>query len=560
MGILLASLVLVGTAQAHAVVVKSIPAIGEILAQAPPEIVLQFNEDLQTDYTRVELFNDKNDVVNPGPGSLDPDDHSVLRLRLDDLPDGNYHLTWWALSAVDGHQTSSTIPFGIGVAPESMDLIPPLGTADPALEVPSNAETAARWLNIAIAAVAFGAIPFELFALNQLLGQKEKKTKPQTRIIAWLRRLIVIGCTGLVFATLAFVAVQALSISGGDPDLSLGDTTLNLLSGYTGWILIIRMALAIAVGAIAWRQPVNHIDAKAWWIMLGLAAAAVVTFCLLGHGASMGSGALLAVPIDWLHVAATVCWLGGLVALAGTVFIVRKEPKAIALKALIPRFSTMAIICVVAIAVSGLYSFLVHVGNLAFLTSTSYGIGILVKTGLFGLLFAMGAVNLKILSPRLKKLGNRMARPFSITVRTEITLGALVLLAVGALTSVAPSQTAWIEHQSLWGNVQRMQAGDKGATLTLQVAPAKVGNNQFAVDVNDPRPGANAIEGNVLVRFTLSNSGLGMLQVDMDQQENGRFTAQGNYFSLPGNWNARVILRRSGFNDVTVDFKIPVGK
>src|SRR6185369_17024010 len=115
------------------------------------------------------------------------------------------------------------------------------------------------------------------------------------------------------------------------------------------------------------------------------------------------------------------------------------------------------------------------------------------KLGLFGALLLLGGLNLFVLSRRLRVRTNderrttnderrttnderrtmrsrlssivrrqkadripdattiepSVARGFGRSVRWELLAGALLLLAVGAMTSVAPSQTAWEAHQRL---------------------------------------------------------------------------------------------------------------
>src|SRR5262249_17770320 len=137
----------------------------------------------------------------------------------------------------------------------------------------------------------------------------------------------------------------------------------------------------------------------------------------------------------------------------------RTPEQALPLAILIPRFSWLAFPCVVVLALSGLYSYLLHIGALDLLEATTYGRALLIKLALFGLLFALGAVNLGLLSPRLRRSGNQLARAFGRSVRAELVAGVVLLLAVGVMTSVAPSKTAWEAHERL-GLAQETKQGD----------------------------------------------------------------------------------------------------
>ena len=113
------------------------------------ELVLEFSEDLDPSFSQVQLFNSKNQVVNAGPGAIDPAAPLMLRLALGDLPKDSYTALWRVRSAVDGHITEGSVPFGVGVAATATSLIPPPGTPDPATEPPPPLDAAARWLNFA---------------------------------------------------------------------------------------------------------------------------------------------------------------------------------------------------------------------------------------------------------------------------------------------------------------------------------------------------------------------------------------------------------------------------
>jgi copper transport protein len=233
----------------------------------------------------------------------------------------------------------------------------------------------------------------------------------------------------------------------------------------------------------------------------------------------------------------------------------RAPEQALPLAILIPRFSWVALPCVVTLALTGLYSYLLHIGQLDLLAATTYGRALLIKTGLFGLLFLLGALNLLILSPRLRASGNRLARAFGRSVRAELVLGALLLLAVGAMTSVAPSKTAWDAHERL-GLMQEAKEGD--VDLVLRVAPAQIGDNEFAVDVTDRRPGAQSAPSKVLLRFDMVGMNMGVLQTDTQTTDKQRYTSRGSFTSMGGRWNVEVVLRRAGFDDVRHTFSLDI--
>lgn len=243
---------------------------------------------------------------------------------------------------------------------------------------------------------------------------------------------------------------------------------------------------------------------------------------------------------------------------AAAIRLARRAPEqTLPLATLIPRFSRLALVCVLLLTLTGVYSYVQHINRLDLLTATTYGRALLVKVGLFVVLLLIGALNLLVLSPRLRAGGGRVAAALGRTARAELMIGALVLLLAGVMTSVAPSQAAWAEHERQ-GIVESARVGN--VNLVLHVAPAQVGPNAFAVQVDDPRANAQNAPSKLLLRFTSLDMDMGTTQADAEPVEQGRYTAQGSYLSMNGRWQIEVILRRAGFEDVRHTFDLTVGK
>ena len=189
------------------------------------------------------------------------------------------------------------------------------------------------------------------------------------------------------------------------------------------------------------------------------------------------------------------------------------------------------------------------------IAATTYGRAFGVKIGLAGLLLLLGGLNLFILSPRLRARGNHLARAFGRSVRLELVAGVLLLLAVGVMTSVAPSTVAWEEQQRL-GMAQEATVND--VDLVLRVAPATIGDNEFAVDVADKRPGAQGKPSKVLLRFDMLGMEMAPLQTEAQSADPQRYTARGSFVSMGGRWQIEVVFRRAGFEDVRHTFEMDI--
>jgi copper transport protein len=318
-----------------------------------------------------------------------------------------------------------------------------------------------------------------------------------------------------------------------------------------------RVALTLLIGFVALRlPPAGRGTAWPWWVALLLGGAALLTISLNSHGAAVPNATALAVGLDWLHVAAMVAWLGGLIPLAIALRVAQRDPAGtFPLATLIPRFSRLAASCIVILTLTGVYNYLIHINGLDLLAATTYGRVLLVKLGLFGVLLLLGGLNLFILSRQLRTSGNRLARAFGRSVGGELLIGALLLLMVGVMTSVAPSNTAWEEHERQ-GIAQTATVGD--VDLTLRVAPAQIGDNEIAVDVADRRPGAQAARSKVLLRFNMLGHQMAPLQTEAQSSNTQRYSTRGSFLSMGGRWNIEVVLRRAGFDDVTHTFQVDI--
>jgi copper transport protein len=554
-GALLCTLASTDTASAHANLVRSEPASGAVLDSAPDEAVLEFTEDLDPAFTWVDLLNSRGEVVVAGPGAIDPSSPRMLRLRLEPLPDGAYALVWKARSAQDGHNTRGSIPFGIRVAPAIATMIPPPEAPNPMLEVPPIADSTARWLALLLAAIALGGFPFALMVWRPaVVTMKDSPTthlEADRRLTEFVRRSTVWGGLAFLLVNGLFLLNQAAVAAEVPLRQALGPALFELLPGQTGQVLLIRVGLMLAIILMTERLPLlGHGRVGALWLEVSLAGLLLLTFCLNSHAAALGQSATMAITADWLHLVAMVAWLGGLWPLSSAIRMSRTQPgEAVPLAALIPRFSTLALACVAILSITGVYSSVLHIRRVDLLAATTYGRALLLKLLFFGGLLLLGAVNLRVLSPRLRTAGNRLARPFGRTVRAELALGAAVLLVVGVMTSVAPSLTATEARQQQFSALVD-EANIDGVSLALWATPRQVGDNQLAVDVLDSRPGAASAPTEVLLRLESSEMDMGTEQVEAQTTDGVRFTARGNYFSMAGQWEVEIIVRRPGFDDV----------
>ena len=99
-------------ALAHSMLVKAEPPRRAILAKAPGQVRLWFNEDIEGDYASLTVLDtDKHPVTDAKP-ILAPDDPKSIVLPLPELAPGKYSVKFRVLS-VDGHVVDSSFDFTV---------------------------------------------------------------------------------------------------------------------------------------------------------------------------------------------------------------------------------------------------------------------------------------------------------------------------------------------------------------------------------------------------------------------------------------------------------------
>lgn len=538
-------------ARAHAALAQATPAPGTTLEVAPATLSLEFTERLDPAFSRVQLFDASNTLV-AATELVRPEAPYQLVLALPALEQGSYTALWRVRSSEDGHVTEGAVPFGVGVAADLGAALPPVGAPAPALAPPPLLGALGRWLALAGAALAVGPLGFALLVWRPAWRAASHPTRVDEAMAAGLRRLVRIGAILLALAgPLALVGQAASAAESGESVLA---TLPALLAGTSGTLIGGRTLVALALGlqARALKQP-GAGPARPWWVAAALGGALLLAFPASGHGAAAGTLAPALIAAGFVHMAAMALWLGGLPALLLAAAHARHEAAGPPLRALVQRFTPVAMACVVAVALSGTAQALAHVGSLDLLPATTYGRALLVKLAAFAAMSGLGALHWLVIGPRLRP-GGAWASQFRAALAAELGLGLLILGAAGVQLNVAPSRTA-MEAQTQLG--QRLEAAAEQVEMVLWLTPGGTGDNLLALDVRDRRASAGG-PPEVLFRFQMPGMEMGTLEAAAAEAAPNRFQARGSYLTMSGRWTVEAILRRPGMDDVRHTFVVDV--
>lgn len=541
--ILLAFIILTPqSAGAHAFLDRSDPEANAVVPEAPESVRMWFTEPLEVQYSAAELFDASGQRIETEVSVVGPEEHQLTLPLPADLPNGTYTVQWRNVSAADGHPETGYVPFTIGTGADVVIPTPPalVDFGGP----PAEVNAIGRWLSLLGVAGAAGALATWFWVIRQA---RRPLTAAHQAAIGRRVRMVTLLSVGVALA--GSVVALGVQVSTVGSVFSAPDWLDVITGSRFGQLWLLRVGLLLALGGFCdqpflWQEKETPLR----WVGIALAAATMLPFSLNSHAAVPADGRTAAVVADWIHLAAASVWVGGLIAvLAGVVYGARgasRQERLSTYALLVPRFSTLAIASVVILSITGFYASWLQVGNLIALFETSYGQTLMIKVGLMLLMVALGAVNLLLIGPRLRRAAISSIH-FGRTVAAEVVLGVLVLFMVGLLTSL-PTARDTINAES--GRAVFHLAA-QGSQVSLYLSPGAVGNNRYTADFD--LPSDDIPDGSqVLLRTTPTSNLEGVREVELTETAPGRFEASGSELSVVGDWQLEVILRRPGEEDL----------
>jgi copper transport protein len=390
---------LAAPASAHAELVSTDPTNGGVYDTSPLAVTLRFTEPVQLALGGVSVFTSDREQVDVGAPEHPDGNQSAVRSTLPELDDGTYVVTWRVTSA-DSHPIRGAYTFQVG--PEAtLSESRAQGVADALLASTGGS----RAVGVAYGidrAVLFGGIALLLGGTVFL-------------VVVWARgrddrraaRIVWGGWAAVLVTTVAGIALEGVYAAG----LPLGDVFdpsvfRDVLDTRYGKVALVRLALLVAawplLRVLVHRRPAVEHPLPWWWKVSALLVGAgiAVTPGIAGHATS-GIQTTLAVPADLVHVAGMACWLGGLVVLCVAVLPRRDVDE---LRAVLPRYSALALGAIVALVVSGAYQAWRQVGSLDALRNTDYGKLLIAKLVAFAALIVAAAFSREVVNRRFRTL------------------------------------------------------------------------------------------------------------------------------------------------------------
>jgi copper transport protein len=438
-------------ASAHAELVDSTPTNGARLDKAPTQVTLTFTEGVNLIDGGIRLVDSLGEPVST-PAAPTVEGRTVRWPMPSGLKNGKYLVSWRVVSA-DGHPVQGAFSFGIGVDAQ--------GVVSAGSNQPSTAPAPVvmiRFAGYLAFALLIGVVAFVTWC------SPSSRRDPTAHLLG---RVALVA--GLV-TTAAGLAVQGPYVAAVgwsrmfDLDL-LRQTAASPFGEALLWRLALYGAMFFAVWMLEWLEPVI----ARWLVGAGMVALAV-TFAASGHGA--GSGRVLDLAVDAVHVLAAGIWVGGLTVLALAGRSVERRAYQ--------QFSTMAMASVLALVSSGVVNSLLRLDAVSQLWQTRYGLLLTVKVLVVAV--ALGAAALSRRTLRREGTPGRTVRIEALVTVVVVALTAVLTLTTPPPTLAREPSTASAVRGSAPDGTATMKLG-QGRTAQLRVTPPTTEGSKLSVSV-----------------------------------------------------------------------------
>ena len=532
---------------AHTSLTRSEPANGGKVSVGRTSFTLWFSEPVSAAASTFSLRTLAGVEVPVSVAGTAGSGGNVVELRTKPLEKETYLLHWSALSLEDGHPSSGSTVFGVGVRPAVAPVV------DDAL--PGFSGLVLRWLDLAAIMLAIGALTVS----GRVLGSMGAAG------VTPLQRARVVGAlaAGAAVITGAITPFLRVPRTGSSVGTWLDSTWVTLTATPWGNLWLARELLLTVAALALWSWASGRDESGRGAHLAVLALAGVVGLeALAGHAADLPRQSAIAVVASALHLGAAGVWAGGLAVLAVCLIpALRREPETRnTILASVGRvFSPMAAIATIVLVATGLYEAGRYVPDLGSVSSTVYGGAVAGKTFLLLVVLIPAGLNGLLVNPRLSaSVGRITGRPPGWTpvaprhfVRLLVAELCLIVVAVAAAALVTSVPTSREVGAAVEPSVSGA-ANVRGLFITFEEVSAGTERTRLIVRARSTIKPEPAPISSVDVRLTDptgTRRGLVLTAV-----EPGWYQAETPSLGS-GAWRAVVAVRRDGLPDAVTSVR-----
>lgn len=543
------------TAFSHSNFVRSEPVPNSVLSRPPERLTIWFTEQLEPSRSYIQILNSTGQRVDNDDSTVDANDTTIISVTLmPQLSEGTYTVGWKTLSTIDGHTIRGSFVFSVGDSISTNAIVDLPKTS----LIQSPIEPFARWMVLTGLLAVLGTL---LFVMTVLRPSTPRDMVNQfDTCVDWL--LIGGTCMALAGSILSLL-VQASAAYEVSFFKAIGEP-ISFVLGNTDWGIAWsqRLWLLLALGAIVTINAIKHRRGKTrnkYLPVVGAIAAglALLTISRTSHAAAISSIWLPATITDFIHVLAASFWIGGLFSLALTAsvsyFTMAPVPRQSFLITILPRFSVIAGVSVGLLVITGLFSAWAHVAIIPAL-GTPYGLTLLGKSVLTGLLILLGAINLLWIIPAVRKRPEATKWLTRILV-VEALVGVFVMLTVGYLTSLEPARQVAAREAISTTTILKFKDTVEGTEIGLEIAPGTIGSNRLTTTLKDRQGNPVTNATGVDIRISYLEADFGEPYLKAEQSDEGQYIIEGGKFNIEGAYQIALAVRRPDAFDARTAFR-----
>ena len=540
-----ATFVGVGRVSAHAELLSSDPKPGEVLDASPAHVTLTFNEPVEISLGAIRLFDGTGKSIGISPARHPDGRGEAVEVDVPKLANGSYVVDYRVVSS-DSHPVHAAYTFQVG--PDSTlatGLLDQIISSSHTGRTAGIGLTVSRSLIIASIAIVFGGL------LVCGLG-----------IVPFGRRQCIIIGTAAAVGTLAgllalplevgYTAGRSLGvITDGSAWRAVYHTTIGL-----AWVVRAACIALVAAVLLATRSR----SRSTWWqliLIVGLVTVGTAS-AYGGHGAT-GRWHYLGVFLTMVHVSSMAVWLGGLLLL--TISFAAME------RAGVLRFSSIAVVAIAAVVVSGVIQGVRQVGSLDALTGTSYGKLLIWKLIAVAGILCVASVARQATHGRLAvtaplagaSVGASVGAAAAddkfdrVRLRKAVTIESVLAVVVVIVTSLLMASNP---SQAVASAPFSSTMTSKGYLATITVEPARVGTNEIHIFLSSPN---SSLDQPDAVTLTIQDPSrdVNPIAIDLTKAGAGHWISNAATFPYAATWKL-VLKARYGFDEVVFNADVKV--
>jgi len=503
-----------GLAFAHAELERTVPEANARLDAGPAAIEIYFNEAIEAKIGSLKVLDSSSRTITKGDPVSGADRRS-LKIDLPTLAEGTYTVSYAVVSA-DGHPVSGSDVFVVGNPTEAVDA----STFDPHKQAGHDSHSDHEF------ATQLGGKQFLIYALRFiyytaiLLGSGimlwSLLHRDSTAFAAVRRKWELPAMRFLLIAVLLYVFIHASEILEGYPASDYLTLFTSTTIGRT-WLALLALSVAgfgvLKLGGVL----------RALWALLLLGVESYSGHAIVFEPASVS------LLLDFVHLAASAVWVGGLGLLLICWLADRKEAGRFA-----AIFSRIALIALIVLVLSGIALTLLFMPSLEYLSYTAWGTLLFIKTGLVLLVMIVGAF--------LRRRVRRGDLPNFTLLRVDLGLMVCIMIIVGIFTYVSPLPANKAVYFHKMGAEMH---------VTLRITPNKPGMDN-KLKLNIWLPEQKGTPKKVVLRLkSKDKADLGAIDVPVQPIEDNEkiafegydradYFVEGPYIPFAGNWIAEI--------------------